>query len=107
MVDGVSASSSRPGLCKQDPLQLPYFGEVVNSRISSVLTSPDRSAYAMVAAMTALIVCILFSASSNTLEWPGPEHIVGDLPDVETFFLLGLGQGRLKVVEGRQAVHER
>ena len=35
-----------------------------------------------------------------------PEHIVGNLPDVETFFFLFLGQGRLKVVEGRQAVEK-
>ena len=57
--------------------------------------------------MTALIVCIRFSAWSNTIERRRLEDLVGDLHPVEAELLEDLlADLGLAVVEGRQAVHE-
>ena len=51
---------------KQYLVKLSYLRKIMNSRLHCILLS--LGCYAIVATITALIVCILFSASSNTLD---------------------------------------
>ena len=51
---------------QQHLVKLAYLRKIMNSRLHCILLS--LVCYAIVATITALIVCILFSASSNTLD---------------------------------------
>ena len=57
--------------------------------------------------MTALMVCIRFSASSKTMDWLLLEDIIRDLHRVKSVFLADLfADGGVQIVERGQAVHE-